>query len=185
MEVTIQSKMMPTQFWDYVDRRRQKEGVSIKSMTFSFTNYKRRPDIDIKSSLSSGWNHMANFMEWIDRLGGDTGEFKITPPKDGDLIKRRSLADIRHMVEICMNSNYALTVTFSDGITYKCNQNLRAEVPMDDESIRIEFEGGNHLFFTPYRLTTWMDKLLEQTKKYQDVEDIKPKPSRKAKKQVS
>lgn len=184
MEIVIQTKMRPTSFWDYVDRRRSKEDVSIRSMTFSFTNYKRRHDINIKSSLSSGWNHMSSFMEWVDRLGGDKGEFSITPPKGGELMKRK-LADIRHMVEICMDSNYALSVTFSDGVTYKCNENMRAEMPMEDETIREEFEIGWKKLFTPYSLIMWLDDIVESTKKYEDVEEIKPKPQRKSKKQVS
>ena len=154
-------------------------------MTFSFANYKKRSDIDIKSSLSSGWNHLSNFIEWMDRLGGDRGEVSIIPPKGGELMKRK-LADIQHMVEICANSNYALSVTFTDGITYKCNENIRAEVPMEDESVREEFEVGWKKLFTPYSLLTWIDnKVMKTINGFQDVEEIKPKPPRKVEKQVS
>lgn len=185
VEVSFSTKMLPTNFWQYVDKRRKKEGMAIRSMTFSFANYKKRSDIDIKSSLSSGWNHLSNFIEWMDRLGGDRGEVSIIPPKGGELMKRK-LADIQHMVEICANSNYALSVTFTDGITYKCNENIRAEVPMEDEGVREEFEVGWKKLFTPYSLLTWIDdKVMKTINGFQDVEEIKPKPPRKVERQVS
>jgi len=179
LEVTILSKMMPSKFWDYVDRKRKKDNVYIKSMTFSFTNHMRRPDIDIRQALSSEWKHFDSFIGWIDKLGGDKGELKITPPKDDALMKRK-LADIKHMVEICMNANYALSVTFSDDITYKCNQELRAELPLKEDSYREEFEAGMHDIFYPYKLEVWLDDVIEKTKEYDDVEEIRPKPVRKA-----
>ena len=184
LEVVLSTKMLPTKFWDYVDRKRKKDGVPIKSMTFSFTNYLRRPDIDIKSTLSSDWRRLESFMKWMDSLGGGSGEIKINAPKNEALVTRK-MADIKHMVEICMNSNYALSVTFTDGVTYKCNQEVRAEMPMKDENIRKEFEDGLRRFFLPYRLTEWIDDIIKETKKYQDVEEIKPKPGRKAERKVS
>lgn len=184
LEVHIRSKMLPTKFWEYVDRKRKKDKVSIKRMVFSFTNYKRRPDIDIMQALSSEWKHMESFMAWMNQIGVDKGEIDITPPKDDSLIKRK-YADIKHMVEICMNSNYALSITFSDGITYKCNQELRAELPMKDETIRLEFEQGYKELFSSYRILEWLDEVVNEIKQYQDVEEVKPKPGGKAKRQVS
>ncbi len=185
VEVNIKTKMMPTDFWDYVNRKRRKYGVSIKSMIFSFTNPRRRPDIDIKSALSSEWKHFESFIGWMDRLGGDKGEIKITPPKNDALMKRKQ-ADIKHMVEICMNSNYSLSVTFSDDVSYKCNEELRAELPMLNDSIRIEFEKGFGDLFNGYTIFKWLDYIFEETQSYHDVEEIIPKPGRKNKnKQVS
>ena len=185
VEVTIQTKMLPTKFWEYVDRRRKKEDVKIRSMTFSFANYKRRSDIDIKSALSSEWKHLDSFISWIDGIGGDRGEFCVIPPRGGELMTRKRLADIKHMIEICINSNYSLSVTFSDGVTYRCNENMRAEIPMENEGFREEFESGWKKFFTPYNLFIWLDNVRETTLKYEDIEEIKTKPNRKAEKQVS
>ena len=185
LEVSIKSKMLPSKFWEYVDKRRKEDRVTIKSMTFSFTNHKRRPEIDISQALSSEWRHLESFMNWIDNLGGDKGEIKITPPHNNALLTSRKYADIKHMVEICMNSNYSLTVVFSDDITYKCNQDLRAEMPMRSEIIRREFEHGYKELFSPYQLIEWLDDAIYFAKSYQDVEDVKPKPGNKAKKQVS
>ena len=122
-------------------------------------------------------------MSWIDGLGGDRGEFSVIPPKGGELMTRKKLADIKHMVEICMNSNYSLSVTFSDGITYKCNENMRAEIPMEEEDIREEFERGFKNLFPPYfKLIVWLDTVVTITNKYKDVEEFKTKPNRKAEK---
>lgn len=183
VEVTLLSKMLPSNFWDYVNRRRKKENVQIKSMTFSFSNHKRRPDIDIAKALSSEWKHFESFMGWMDRLGGDKGEIRLLPPKNAELFGRK-LADIKHMIEICAISNYSLSVTFTDNITYKCNQELRAELPMD-EDIRKDFDEGIHNFFSDYEIIKWFDDAIKETDKYNEVEDIRTKPGRKAKAQVS
>ena len=183
LEVNILSRMLHSNFWDYVNKRRRVEKVQIKSMTFSFANHKRRPDIDITTALSSEWKHFESFMGWIDRLGGDKGEIKIVPPKNAELIERK-FADIKHMIEICANSNYALTVTFSDDITYKCNQELRAELPMK-EDIREDFDKGQHDLFHHYEIIDWIDDAKLKTDKYNEVEEIRSKPGRKAKAQVS
>ncbi len=180
LEVNIKSKMLPTNFWDYVDKKRKKDHVTIKNMVFSFTNHRRRPDIDIKSALSSEWRHFESFIGWMDSLGGENGEIRITPPKNDALLTRKK-ADIKHMIEICLNSNYSLSVTFSDNITYKCNEELRAELPMEKDSYRTEFEQGYKLLFKDYSICEWLDKIYNETKKYKDVEEIKPKPGRRNK----
>lgn len=184
VEVSIWSKMMPSNFWDYVNKKRKKDKVYIKSMTFSFTNHKRRPDIDIKQALSSEWRHFESFIGWMDQLGGDKGEIKILPPKNEALMKRK-YSDIKHMVEICMNSNYALSITFSDDITYKCNQELRAEFPMQNEQIRIDFENRQGDLFNNYDLMNWLDDVIKKTEEYNDIEEVRRKSGGKTHKQVS
>lgn len=183
--ITIRTKMMPSKFWDYVDYKRKKEKVYIKSMVFSFTNYKRHPEIDLRSALSSEWKHFESFMNLVDSIGAGKGEIKLTPPRNNELLKDRRRADIKHMVEICMNSNYSLSVTFSDDVTYKCNDNLRAEFPMNDESLRIEFEERHHDLFHKYRLTVWLNEIKQKTEEYDDIEEVKRKPNSKDKKQIS
>ena len=183
-EVKILSKMMPSNFWDYVDKRRKKEHVVIKSITFSFANHIRRPDIDIKRALSSDWRRYDSLVTMLNQLGGDKGELKIVPPKNEALMKRK-LADITHMVEICAINQYSLSITFSDDVTYKCNQEMRAELPMRDEQIRIDFENKQGDLFNHYKLMDWLDDVKQRTDSYKDVEEIRKKPGRKTKKQVS
>ena len=182
-EIRIKSKMQPSKFWEYVDMKRKKENVYIKSLVFSFTNHIRRPDIDVKKALSSEWKHFDSFMSWVDRLGGDRGEFKIMPPKNEALMKRK-LADIKHMVEICANNNYGLSITFSDDVTYKCNQELRAEFPME-EIIRLNFEQGYIDLFINSELLIWLNDVKSKTKDYDEIEEVRPKPGRKLKQKVS
>ena len=183
-EVKILSKMLPSKFWEYVDYRRKKENVYIKSITFSFANYRRRPDMDIKQALSSNWRRFDSLIEMINQMGGDKGELKITPSKDDALVKRK-FADIKHMVEICAISQYSLSITFSDDVTYKCNQELRAEMPMKDERIREDFEYQQGDLFRHYEIMDWLDDIKQKTDKYNDVEEFREKPGGKVKKQVS
>lgn len=183
-EVKILSKMLPSKFWEYVDYRRKKENVYIKGITFSFANYRRRPETDIKQALSSDWRRFDSLIEMINQIGGDKGELKITPSKDDALVKRK-LADIKHMVEICAINQYCLSITFSDDVTYRCNQELRAELPLKDERIREDFEYQQGDLFRHYEIMDWLDDIKQKTDNYRDVEEFRKKPGGKVKKQVS
>lgn len=184
ISVSIMTKMQPTKFWDYVNWRRKMDKVEIKSLTFSFYNHRRRPNFDIKSALSSQWNHYEAFMQMIDRWGGDEGEITLSAGKGMSLLRRKS-ADVKHLVELCVSSDYGLRITFTDNISYNCNQNMRAEYPLDKDINfdLIDIDFGD--LFGNKKLLVWLNKVNEFCKSYENVEEIKPKPGKENKRKVS
>lgn len=181
LEIEIKTIMLPTKFWEYVNYRRKKENVFIKGISFFFTNSKRRPDIDIKKILLKRNNHINSAIDWIDNLGGEKAELRITSPRNEAMLQRKK-ADIQHMIELSLASdNYSLSVTFSDNIIYQCNQEMHAEYPMDDKTIREEFADGFGDIFQNYRILLWLNNVVEHTKHYHDVEKVRPKPGKSRK----
>lgn len=184
ISVAIKTMMQPTKFWDYVNWRRKMDNVDIKSLTFSFYNHKRRPDFDIKSALSSRWNHYDAFMQMIDKWGGDDGEITLNAARGSSLLRRRS-ADVKHLVELCVSSDYGLRITFTDNISYNCNQNMRAEYPLDHKlNIDQVYKDFGDLFGNK-ALLVWLNNVNEFCKSYEKAEEINPKPGRENKRKVS
>lgn len=184
ISLTIKTMMQPTKFWDYVNRRRKIDRVDIKSLTFSFYNHRRRPGFEIESVLSSKWPHYTSFMEMIDRWGGDEGEITLNASKSGALLRRRS-ADVKHLIELCVSSDYGLRITFTDNISYNCNQNMRAEYPLDKE---INFDLVDKDYgdlFGNKTLLVWLNEIKLFCASYENIEEIKPKPGKESKRKVS
>ena len=89
------------------------------------------------------------------------------------------------MVALCSSSEYSLSVTFDDDITYRCNEYLRAELPMHKPGSLDLFKNGQLTTLFDYDIEQWLDWVIEQTEQYQDAEQIKPKPNREDKRKVS
>jgi hypothetical protein len=182
LTIKIRSKMQKSEYWDYVTYRQRKEGRGIKRMTFQFPNVKIRPSIETSIGLS---NHLKMLMELVNKLGAGQGELSIQPPTNDYLLKKR-LNDIKNIVALCSSSaDYSLSVTFDDDITYRCNENLRAELPMNIPRAIENFKNGQLTTFFEYDLERWLDWVVEQTEQYQDAEQIKPKPDREDQRKVS
>lgn len=181
LNIKIESKMRESDYWTYVKYRQKTEGRGIKKMTFHFPNTKIQSKEKTTIELSS---HLKRLMEMINSLGAGQGELTIQPPANDYLLKKK-LADIKNMVALCASSQYSLSVTFDDDITYRCNENLRAELPMIQTYILNDFIDGQRYTFFEYQLMEWLDWVYEQTKKYNDAEQIKPKPNRKSMREIS
>jgi len=182
LSIRIRSKMQKSDYWNYVTYRQRKEGRGIKKMTFQFPNVKIRPSIETAIGLSS---HLRNMMELINRLGAGQGELSIQPPTNDYLLKRK-LNDIKNIVALCSSSaDYSLSVTFDDDITYRCNENLRAELPMNIPQAIEHFKNGQKTFLYEYDIERWLDWVIKQTEQYQDAEQVKSKPDREDQRAVS
>ena len=167
LEIKISSKMQKSDYWDYVTYRQRKENRGIKKMTFNFPNAKIRPSIETTIGLS---NHLKTLMEMINGLGAGSGELSIQSPNNDFLLKKK-LTDIKKMVALCAaSSDYSLSVTFDDDITYRCNKYLRAELPMNVPDALTDFENGQTISLYDYSIESWLDWVFKQTEKYIDAE---------------
>lgn len=179
LSIEIRSKMQQSDYWSYVTKRK-KEGRGIKKMTFHFPNAKIRPEIETAVGLST---HLKSLMEMINALGAAQGELSLQSPSD-DFLQKKKLTDIKNMVALCASSDYSLNVTFDDDVSYRCNQYIRAELPMNLPNAISNFEIGQKTILFEYEIEQWLDWVIEQTANYQDAEQIKPKPNRKSKRKV-
>lgn len=180
LAIKILPKLQKSDFWSYVDYRKKYEHRCIKRMTFNFPNAKIRPEIETAVGLS---NHLKSLMELVNRLGGAQGELSLQSPAKDYLIKRKQ-ADIKNIVALCASAEYSLSVTFDDDVTYRCNEYIRAEFPMDNAALD-DFKIGQTATLLEYGIEHWLDWVIVQTETYIDAEQVKSKPNRKSKGEVS
>lgn len=182
LTIKIWSKLQKSNYWDYVNYRQKKEKRGIKKLTFLFPNTKIRPSIEATIGLS---NHLKQLMGLINSLGGGQGELSIQSPSRDYLLKKR-YTDIKNMVALCSSSSdYSLSVTFDDDVTYRCNEYLRAELPLSKPGYLELFKNGELTTLFEYDIEHWLDWVIEQTEQYQDAEQIRPKPDKEDQRQVS
>ena len=111
-------------------------------------------------------------MTLIDFIGAGRGILDLQSFPGTDEMLRKKLSDIKHIVELCGENTYWLALTFSDGVTYRCGENVRAELPMNPSSIKDSFakgEGYQDLFKKQHDILTWLDWVKKETKKYNEV----------------
>lgn len=181
LQIKITSLMRSSEYWDYVTYRQREENRGIKKLVFRFPNARIRPSIEAAVGLSQ---HLKSLMSLINSLGGGQGELALQAPTDNYLLRRR-LTDIKKMVALCASSEYALSVTFDDDVTYKCNEDLRAELPLDRPHALDDFEHGQKNALFEYEIEDWLDSVMERCKGYQNAEQVSNKPNRNAQRKVS
>ena len=167
--ISINAKTMPEDYWQLTQRKRKKEHKALKKLTIGFDT----------SKMTSQAQHIINktmriksLMTMIDLIGGSKGTLDLQSLPGTDELLRKKLADIKHIVELCGENTYWLALTFSDGVTYRCGENVRAELPMNPPSIKEHFakgEGYLDLWKKDHDILKWLNWVKEQTKKFKDV----------------
>ena len=174
--IDINTKMKPSNFWDYVNYKRRNERAGIKRLTWDFINSKK---------LSTGVkprSHIKAIDEMTDLFNGAGGQLTIFPSNKELLELGRRRVDMINMLELAsdMNNIYFLTVTFEDGEVYKCNSNIRAEIEMPENYVS-NFKDRYKEAFFEFDLFRWLDDAKNKLENYQNAEQTKRKTNRKNK----
>ena len=181
--IVISTKMQSRDFWDYSTHRIKKENRKLSKMTIYFGR-KGTIDPGVEATVKSS-PYLRALMKGL--WGGSHGEVTIYDPVGNAVIDRRR-KDIGNIVTIIASnagkdSDFGLKMTYDDGIAYTCGEDVRMEIPMDENICR-QFEFGSKNLSDKYELETWLDNVKEQTKKFRDVESVKRKPGRKGKRTI-
>ncbi len=169
LEITIDAKTMPEDYWRLTQNKRRKEHQTLKKLTIGFDTSKMT---DQANAIIEKTMRLKSLMTMIDFMGAGKGTLDLQSLPGTDEMLKKKLADIKHIVELCGENTYWLALTFSDGVTYRCGENVRAELPMYPSSIKDSFAKGDDyrdLFKKQHDILTWLDWVKKQTKKYNDV----------------
>lgn len=169
LEITISAKTMPGDYWKLTQQKRKKDHKTLKKLTIGFDTSKMTPQAN---AIIQKAMRLKSLMTMIDFIGAGKGTLDLQSIPGTDEMLRKKLADIKHIVELCGENTYWLALTFSDGVTYRCGENVRAELPMRPSSIKDNFakgEGYLDLFKKQHDILTWLDWVKKETKKYNEV----------------
>jgi len=177
----IATQMKPSDFWDYVDFRKKKENKYIRRLTWTFKNAKKMPGADTVVKMSP---HLNALNAMLEQFWAESGELSLENPVKDPLSLNRRWVDMKNMIKYSAMSYYSMSVTFNDGVTYKCNDTVQAILPIVDKYVK-DFGDGQTESFFEFSLFHRLDEINNMIKDYSDAEQIKPKTNRNHKKRVS
>ncbi len=168
LEITINAKTMPHDYWQLTKEKRKKNKV-LRKLTIGFDTSKMT---SYASDIIKKTHRLNSMMAMIMGLGGQKGTLDLLPSPGTDKLLQKKLIDIRRIVELCGENTYWLALSFSDGVTYRCGENVRAELDMNPPSARDKFvkgEGYLDLFKKQHDMLNWLDWVKDETKKYDEI----------------
>ena len=173
-------KWLPSDFFDFIKQKKKEDSVTVKKLTYEFTNPKFETPIESAVDVSG---HLRQLMNMMSELGGAKARLQIDAPSKNELIKRK-LKDIKQMVSLVASNGYTLKVEFSDKTKYECNEILKADLDLSIKTIRDFEHGVKHALFE-FEMFRWLDEARKKTKEYKEDETPRTKPARNPRKKVS
>jgi len=169
LDIQIDPKMEPTEFWEFIHREVYVRKNRISNISFNFPNRKKVEGLDLPEIHRSGIKAMAKVVETTKAL---EGRFQMKVAKDSDLSKRNK--DIAEMVSLCSCNAYGISVKFAKGGVYRCNDKIRATLPIKGNIItdfislnqaKVMVEGKPQ---GEFELKLWLDEVRKRTKGEED-----------------
>lgn len=168
LAMRIESRMKPTEIWQFVYDRIYEHGDYIRRVTFTFQNPKKinkSKTTEIKSARVKAIVRTAEISKAI--KGFYTLEFDKN--SHGNISPKNR--DMAEMVRLCADNGYEICITFKDFKTYRINDYVKAFFPMTKKMID-DFSNGQHILDGRSILEQWFDIIEEQTQDYVNEDEI-------------
>lgn len=168
LAMRIESRMKPTEIWQFVYDRIYEHGDYIRRVTFTFQNPKKinkSKTTEIKSARVKAIVRTAEISKAI--KGFYTLEFDKN--SHGNISPKNR--DMAEMVRLCADNGYEICITFKDFKTYRINDYVKAFFPMTKEVLN-DFSNGQHILDGRSILEQWFDIIEEQTQDYVNEDEI-------------
>lgn len=168
LAMRIESRMKPTDIWQFVYDRIYEHGDYIRRVTFAFQNPKKinkSKTTEIKSARVKAIVRTAEISKAI--KGFYTLEFDQN--SHGNISPKNR--DMAEMVRLCADNGYEICITFKDFKTYRINDYVKAFFPMTKKMID-DFSNGQHILDGRSILEQWFDIIEEQTQDYVNEDEI-------------
>lgn len=168
LAMRIESRMKPTEIWQFVYDRIYEHGDYIRRVTFTFQNPKKinkSKTTEIKSARVKAIVRTAEISKAI--KGFYTLEFDKN--SHGNISPKNR--DMAEMVRLCADNGYEISITFKDFKTYRINDYVKAFFPMTKEMLN-DFSNGQHILDGRSILEQWFDIIEEQTQDYVNEDEI-------------
>ncbi|MCR5269526.1 MAG: hypothetical protein K6D91_00735 [Prevotella sp.] len=166
LEITISAKTMKKDYWELTNLKRHRDHATLKKLTIGFDTSKMT---DEASKIINRDVRLHNLMAMIEDFGGSKGTIDLQSQPSKDNLLRKKLVDMQNIVELCGERTYWLALRFSDGVTYRCGENVRAELEMKYPTAVEDFAKGEKyldLFGEEHLIIGWLNFVKEETAQY-------------------
>lgn len=170
--IHISEKSIPTQFESFLDKKVKDEGDAIESFTFKYIDVKSRPNAYIPEELTEEMEYYSKILEIYGALEGtNTVQMGNGMKKNSEQLKKLS-----HVVTMCCDNAFDLSVKLRDYGDYTCNESIVAKYPMNEIVI------GNFkdyiqpdIMSSDFVLSMWLDEVCEDIRRRRNGEEIPTK----------
>lgn len=160
LTLSIEAKMLPTEFWEFVHTRIKEHDDYIRKISFEFSNPKKVKGVDLPNIQCSRLKALKKITEMSEAI---KGYFQMEFDEHGNRKISEKNRDLAEMVSLCSNNGYTLKVNFKKFKAYKANDHVRALFVLNDKMIS-DFQNRQHNYNNRYDLADWFDNILDQIK---------------------
>lgn len=176
LTITISAKMRPSKIWEFCQQRCNEGEDSIQRISFDFPNQKKMASHNRIAKPKGYIKQLAKVMALTDAI--KTHISMEYTDADPNLIEKNA-KDLAEIVRICKNKAYNLSILFRGYGLYKCDDNVRAMFPMQENLLNAFWTKWEELpYEEKYGLFNWCNYVYKQSKMYDYVEQTPAKRHR-------
>lgn len=164
MEINIKKRV--GDFWDIVDEYKQEQNDRVKSVKFSFPNPALASPVESKAALAA---EKLKYLTALTTAANATRGVLQLDSEDNSSLELKKQSDIGHMVALCCDNGYDLSVFFEQYGEFKYGEEKRMIKTLDEPVITHYIEGKEDPALwhgSASELKDWLDDIFENAEKY-------------------
>lgn len=171
LTLDITPRMRPSKIWEFCRQQCMEGGDTITKISFEFPNQKKIALANrIPKEQRKGYiRKLAEIAEKTEALKTLISmEYSSTDPKQLE----KQAKDWSNIIHLCRNKKYNLTINFRDYGKYRCDSQVRAMFPMQEELLMSFWTKWEELpFEEKWGLFNWCNYVNDKSKMYAEQTD--------------
>lgn len=174
LNIEIRELTIPSKIWDYAEALCKDGNDSIIGIAIDIVNPNR-----IAPHQRICRESTPELVQKIQDFAKLTGAVKMMIDADYNKVPPSQLKDkvddIVHIVRLCTQHEFALTLKFEKHGAYKCDENVIAIYPIEDGVVSLFLSHNDRELFEDCPLATWFENSIEKLEKIRN-ENATPEP---------
>ena len=179
LTVELRPKMREGEFWDVVEEQQQRYHDKVQKVSFDFSKLDEEGPIDAPKSVVE---KMLLLNSITKATNAARGQLNLVSDKDRVIHLQRAQEDFAHLVSMCSNNAYNISVRFQRYGVYRFGGTVKALDSIKNEILQ-EFKTGQMVsgkrIEGEFALVQQMDEIRLRTENYVDAEPVEQKRTRR------
>lgn len=167
LDIKIQAKLQPTEFWSFLDEQCEKNGDSVTRVSIEFNHKNKKKQDNTETWRDNPKQRPARLMKSIDDIAKKNNAIKSIFTMEFESVNARKIKDMVHIAQLCDENEYELSVGLKNFGIYRSGDFVTVFFPMDEEALIflgkqiVSDRDGNH---NTFQLMTWFDEVWAKVK---------------------
>lgn len=179
LTVELRPKMREGEFWDVVEEQQKRFQDKVQKLCFDFSKLEDESPVDAPKSVVE---KMLLLNSITKAANAARGQLNLLSDKDCVIRLDRAQEDLAHLVTMCSNNAYDISVKFQRYGVYRFGGTVKALDCIKDEILQ-EFRSGQMIsgkrIEGEFALVQQMDEIRSRTESYVDAEPVVQKRTRR------